>query len=802
MFTMTPEVEAVLSRAAELRAEGSGWPASADELDYAADDLKQLCKEAGKLYDRMYSKAQRQVIREGLAESMFQMRRLLRVGDNREIRHAADSLARISMTMIRHRRRAKSTAKKPQEIDPRLAKMKDEDVEFLLWLTEQSDADLEARAKRFPQEEVDAIIEREKQKNREKDQGNGDAGGNPVPRTPHDPSQPTTGRGDHPVSPESAGPARETPSATPEPRHHGSEAKNNPCDSDLSVEQSQRVSFGSNRSRTAPQRLRSTERQHCVRTLQMKSVKSSTHSATNIFQSPRRGTSRNHRLNVAIGSRIRYNLPSTLAVLPSRRFDMPSESVAGFLDRAQASRVLFPEQVQQLITQPDFPESDLNVFCEYLQSRGVLTQFQASALREHRGHELSYGGYPIIDEIGPCPGGTAYRALHPSLRTPIVLRRLRGDWFSPIDNPTNYLARARAFGMLSHPNLVPLLDAGMQGDQLYLVIDPAPDSADLETLSKEIGGAMPGFLAAEYGRSIASALRPAHEHGGTHGDIRPSNLVIGPLNVKTNAQGKQRRRPAPDAVVRLAELGLVPMRPPASAYPTGVSPYLPPERLDSPTQDARGDLYSLGGSLYFLLTGRPPFTGEDQELVNKIRSNSPPPLATLRPDLPPDFVALISKLLEKDPAKRPQSAHEVEIALNKFCRQVTAPSSPKMAPLASPASVVGYSNPAAANGHPELVAVPMDEVATEHSDEWGVSPNEFEQAQSGPAEPRKVRVMSAEEKGRSKMLLLLGGMLHITAVTMLVLWLTGVFDGSSDPEPEPTKPTKKAPDGGKPKKKA
>ncbi len=479
---------------------------------------------------------------------------------------------------------------------------------------------------------------------------------------------------------------------------------------------------------------------------------------------------------------------------------MPSESVAGFLDRAQASRVLFPEQVQQLIMQPDIPVSDLNNFCEYLQSRGVLTRFQANALREHRGHELSYGGYPIIDEIGPCPGGTAYRALHPSLRTQIVLRRLRNDWFPPIDNPTNYLARARAFGMLSHANLLPLLDAGMQGDQIYLVIEQSADSADLESLAKEIGGAMPGFLAAEYGRAVASALRPAHEHGGTHGDIKPSNLVIGPLNVKTNSQGKQRRRPAPDAVVKLAELGLVPMRPPAAAFPIGVPPYLPPERLDSPTQDARGDIYSLGATLYFLLAGRPPFTADDPELLNKIRSKTPASLGTLRPDLPPDFVALISKMLEKQPADRPASAHEVEIALTKFCRQASAASSPSMAPLASPVSNVGYGAAAAANGTPALVAVPDEAEAAELSDEWGVSPSAFEEAQAGAtAQPKKVRTMTAEEKRRSKMLMILGGCLHMTAVAMIVLWWMGAFDGGGETYVE--QPTKKAPENNKPKKK-
>src|SRR5436305_1744824 len=106
---------------------------------------------------------------------------------------------------------------------------------------------------------------------------------------------------------------------------------------------------------------------------------------------------------------------------------MPSDSIAGFLDHAQASRVLFPEQVEQLIRQPDIPQSDISALCAYLRDRGVLTQFQADAIREGRGNELSFAGYPVVDVIGPCPGGTAYRALHPSLRTPLVLRRFDAD---------------------------------------------------------------------------------------------------------------------------------------------------------------------------------------------------------------------------------------------------------------------------------------------------------------------------------------------------------------------------------------
>ena len=114
--------------------------------------------------------------------------------------------------------------------------------------------------------------------------------------------------------------------------------------------------------------------------------------------------------------------------------------------------------------------------------------------------------------------------------------------------------------------------------------------------------------------SRASALRAAHERGGAHGDVRPENLVVGPLTVKNRPDGMQTRRPAPDAVIRLAELGLVPIRPPAASG-GGATPYLPPERLDATAHEPRGDIYGLGATLYFLLAGRPPFAADDPALT-------------------------------------------------------------------------------------------------------------------------------------------------------------------------------------------
>jgi hypothetical protein len=241
---------------------------------------------------------------------------------------------------------------------------------------------------------------------------------------------------------------------------------------------------------------------------------------------------------------------------------MPSESVAGFLDRAQASRVLFPEQIEQLIREPDIPQKDLAALCTYLLARGVLTQFQADAIRAGRGEELCFAGYPIIDALGPCPGGTEYRALHPSLRTPLVLRKLEPGAFAPTDDAAAVVERARTYGTLAHTNILPVLDAGVFMGYPYAVLDLPPDAADLGALLKEVGGAMPAFLAAEYGWAIASVLRAIHERGGWHGEVRPGLLVVCPVTTKANPDGTLRRRPAPNATVKLAETGLIPKRPP------------------------------------------------------------------------------------------------------------------------------------------------------------------------------------------------------------------------------------------------
>ncbi len=448
---------------------------------------------------------------------------------------------------------------------------------------------------------------------------------------------------------------------------------------------------------------------------------------------------------------------------------MPSDSIAGFLGQAQANRVLVPEQVEQLIRQPDIPQSDLNELCNYLESRGVLSRFQSGMLRSGQGHALVFAKYPLLDEVGPCPGGTEFKATHPSLKTPVIVRRFRNESLAPIDSAGALIARARAAASIHHANIVPLLDVGFHEDEGYVAIEPSRDSADLQSLVKEIGP-MPVFLAAEYGRQIASALRVAHERGSNHGDVRPENLIIGPMTNKAGADGRVKRRPAPNATVKLSELGLVPLRNASGITDPGVLAYLPPERLDQAFLDPRGDLYGLGASLYCLLTGRAPFTGNTTtEILEKIKTTEPTSLTALRPDLPTDWVAVVVKMLSKKPGERYATAFDVEAALAKFCRPGTVAAPKSAVPLAEAAPVAD-----------EIV----EEAASAESEDGWDSSMAFSTSHAS-SEPPPRKPMTDEEKGKTRLMLVLGLCLHLTAVGLLVAWLTGAFKSSPEPKPAP-----------------
>ncbi len=290
---------------------------------------------------------------------------------------------------------------------------------------------------------------------------------------------------------------------------------------------------------------------------------------------------------------------------------MPSDSVARFYALARTGRVLPAAVADRLAADPTVPAAGVRDVCDALVVRGELTPFQAARLAA--GDAPTFAGYLLLDDLGPCPGGTRYRAVHPTLGTPVDLRRLARDFLAG-EPLADYLGRARAAAELLHPHLTQLLDVGAEGGDIYTATEPF-DGADLATLVAAIGP-MPAGLAATYARQVAVALAAAHARGLTHGAVAPAAVVVGPLVPlrKPKSDGSPRSRPADGAAARLSGLGLTPVV---------------PSRLVTPADDVRG----LGRTLYFLLAGR---AGKST-------------IGNVRPDLPADFAHLIAETLGETP---------------------------------------------------------------------------------------------------------------------------------------------------------
>ena len=503
---------------------------------------------------------------------------------------------------------------------------------------------------------------------------------------------------------------------------------------------------------------------------------------------------------------------------------MPSDSVESFLELARESRLLPTDQVQELVRRSEVPQENLPALCEALVTRGLLTAFQSKRIREGRGRELAFAGYPILDDLGPCPGGFALRAKHPSLRTPIVLRRLSTDWLAPADNLSAYVQRAQQVSTVVHPHLATLLEAGAYEDQLFVVLEPY-EGANLDDLVRDIGP-MPAFLASAFIRQAAMGLEVAHRAGHAHGDVRPGSLYVHPLvaSSRTRPDGSPMYRPGPNAAVKVAELGLVPRRPALNEWRAATVDdwnYLPPERIANANATPAGDVYGLGQTLAYLLTGRPPFPAKSpDDLLAMLAGSDPLPLAVLRPDLPPDLVTLVRYLTAKDPAQRPSLPMAIERLAAFLSPGATpiplTPAAPKTAESSimgsEPAVDLQAAPPVLANVPlpAELVAQPIDLTPVAAPGEWTVQPFEGStgdgeqmyapaaaaqpashdgplhgfNAPAAPA-PRRRQMSSAEAREQKKKWGLIAGGLWLLSIPLWFVLLNtyGCFDSKKSGEP-------------------
>lgn len=270
------------------------------------------------------------------------------------------------------------------------------------------------------------------------------------------------------------------------------------------------------------------------------------------------------------------------------------------------------------------------------------------------------GPYEVREEIGTGGMGTVYRAFHVRLKKWVALKVVRPDRVGKPQALARFEREMEAVGRLEHPNIVRALDAGEAGGVHYLAMEWV-DGTDLGDLVNRCGR-LPIAEACELVRQAATALQAAHERQLVHRDVKPSNLLL-------SRQGQ----------VKLLDLGLALLSQDGEAEEPltesrqllGTWDYMAPEQWESGhTVDIRADLYSLGCTLYALLTGKPPFRGPEFNTLHKKMAAHlralPTPVRRLRPEVPEALAGVLARLLAKNPDGRYQAPQELARALEPF----------------------------------------------------------------------------------------------------------------------------------------
>jgi tRNA A-37 threonylcarbamoyl transferase component Bud32 len=326
---------------------------------------------------------------------------------------------------------------------------------------------------------------------------------------------------------------------------------------------------------------------------------------------------------------------------------MSTTAVATFLAQLRQARILDESQLADAERLGQAAARPAEVAAELVR-RGWLTTYQANQVARGGGAELVLGSYLVLEPLARGGMGRVVKARHRYLHQLRALKLIRHDPRDGADTVQRFQREVRLLAELRHPHIVQAYDAGNLGDVWFLAMELL-DGIDLDKLVRQ-RGALPVGQACAYTRQAALGLQHAHEHGLVHRDVKPSNLFLTSEGIKLLDLGLARAQAAGD--------GTQPGELTRANTVMGTPDYLSPEQAWDPRRaDARSDLYSLGCTLYFLLTGRPPFP--EGTLTQKLLSHQtvePPPVETLAPSVPPALAALLRRLVAKSPQQRPASA--------------------------------------------------------------------------------------------------------------------------------------------------
>jgi serine/threonine protein kinase len=332
---------------------------------------------------------------------------------------------------------------------------------------------------------------------------------------------------------------------------------------------------------------------------------------------------------------------------------MAVSTVDDFLAMLERSKLLKAEEIAEA-RRLGQESSDATALAKNLIRQGKLSRWQAGQLLAGRS-TFFLGKYKLIELLGKGGMGSVFLSEHVMMNRRAALKIIPRQVSKDPAGLERFLAEARTIAAVDHPNIVQAYNVDNEGDLYYLVMEYV-DGLDLQRLV-EAEGPLDCPSAVDYVRQAADGLAHAHARKMIHCDIKPSNLIVNP-------QG----------VVKILDMGLARLvgHEEVGGEATvederilGSVDYLAPEQaLRAADFDHRADIYSLGCTLYFLLTGHAPFPeGTLTERILKHQTQQPPNIAGERSNVPQSLIEICKKMMAKRPADRYQTAAQVSQVL-------------------------------------------------------------------------------------------------------------------------------------------